>query len=252
MEGEMTTHAINREWGENLGKIAIVVNDGNLLFSSFAQRTRVRLWGALSALLTEGRYHYGDFRTSFTLKGQISLIFNLATPQYQRHKRELVETTLDNRILTLHAWVNNKEQFETKEKYSKTIGLKPPIKIDSLRNRTIKNLSEYSSIIIHYADDYSALAVRAPGEIYDLLLGMVNANCAINDRNRITGDEIFLIKLLKDYIKDPATPDTPRVIELLKQGRSYGDICNILGKGDGYKSTISKINKKLKFRGDVE
>jgi hypothetical protein len=252
MEGEMTAHAIAREWGEDLGPIAIIVNDSNLLFNSFAPKTRTKLFGAFCTLITEGRWHYGDFKTGITLKGKIVLIMNLASPQYKRHKWELDETTLGNRVLTIHAWLNNKEQFETKKRYGDTIGLKPPIKIHELKNRTIKNLSEYDDKIKHYAEDYSGLAVRPPGEMYDLLKGLVITNCSLNERNRVTDDEIFIIKLLKPYLIDPSVPDTHRVMEFLKLGRSYKDICNILGREEGYKSTISKIARNSKMRGDVD
>lgn len=251
MEGEMTIHAIDREWGNELGKTTIIVNDGNLLFSSFAQRTRVRLFGALSTLISEGRWHYGDFKTEFTLTGKIVLIINLATPQYQRHKGELYLTTLGNRMLLLHAWLSTEQQFEAKRNFSETIGLKPPIIVDEVKKRTIKNLNQIDERIIRYSEDYSGLAVRAQSEMYDFVKGLIIANCLLNKRNRIIEDDFNIIDLLRPYLADSTVPDTHRVIEYLKQGRSYKDICNLLGKGEGYKSTISKIAKRSKIQGGV-
>jgi len=252
MMGEMTIHAFKREWGEDLGRICISLNDGTLLFSNLGSRTKARWMTAVSSLYTEKRYHYSDNFGHFDLRGQISLIINIATPSYKYYKGELDRTTLNNRLMRIHAWLHKQERHECKRKYSATKKLKPTVKIEKIYPLRIKNISDYEGEIRTYADLYSALAVRHPDEVEDLLKGAIKAQCNINHRNYMGEDEIKLIKTLKPYMVDPIVKDYSRIVELLKLEKSYRDICILLKKPLDYKSTISKVRTRARTTGALD
>lgn len=252
MIGEMTIHGVRKRWGSDLGKVGIPINDGVLLFSALASRTKARWLGGFSCLMTEGKYEYDSAPYSFTLKGQITLIINIATPSYRYYKGELDRSTMNNRLMRLHAWLHKQERDECREKYAKTVDLRPRVKIGIFRARTIKNISDYMGEIKTYADLYSALAVRSPDEVEDLLIGMVKAHCGINRRNYMMDDDLIPIKMLKPYMVDPLVPDRHRVIELLRLGKSYRDICILLKKHLSYKSTISKVRTRARITGALD
>ena len=92
--GEKTIHGMRREFGEDWDKICIILNDGNLLFKALGKRTRERWLSAISVLLTEENYSYTDNVQDFILTGKISLLINIATPSFTRHKKEIFESTL--------------------------------------------------------------------------------------------------------------------------------------------------------------
>jgi len=126
------------------------------------------------------------------------------------------------------------------------------IKFTKHYNRTIRNLSEYESDIQKIAEDYAGLAVRSPFECEDIITAIVSENARINHRNYVCDDDIRLAKMLKPYNIDPMVPDKPRVIEFLKQGRSYPDICRLLNKPLSYKSTISHFKKQALQTGALD
>ncbi|MCL6579045.1 MAG: hypothetical protein K6T73_06615 [Candidatus Bathyarchaeota archaeon] len=254
ISGEKTIHGMVKDYGRIWNNKCLVVNDGTLLFSSLAKRSRDRWLTAISVLLTEKKYEYSDNVQRFKVLGKISLLVNLATPSFAYYKNELFRATLGNRLFVVHGWLNREANRRCKANYEKTAQMPLPLKekITEHYNRTIRNLNEYKKEIEFYADEYSALAVRNPIECQDIVTAIISENARINKRNRICDDDIKLVRMLRYYNIDPEVPDEPRVIEFLKQGRSYEDICHLLNKPRSYYSTISYYRKKAKRIGALD
>jgi len=252
ISGEKTIHGMVKDYGKVWHKRCLIINDGNLLFSALSKRSRDRWLSAISVLLTEKRYEYSDNINRFTVIGWISLLINIPTPSYTYYKNELFRTTLGNRTLIVHPWLTAKQNRRCKDAFEKTKNMKFKDKITERYKRTIKNLSEYKEQIRTYADDYSALAVKSPSECEDHITAIVTTNARLNHRNYIHEDDMLLVRMLRNYLIDPLVPNEPRVIEFLKQGRSYPDIIHLLGKKRSYYATISYYKKKAIKRGVLD
>ena len=94
--------------------------------------------------------------------------------------------------------------------------------------------------------------MRSTAECLDIVTAIVSENARFNLRNYLTQDDINLARMLRGYNIDPMVPDEYRVIGFLKEGRSYKDICKLLGKPASYKSTISHYKKKATQRGVID
>lgn len=250
--GEKTIHGMLKDHGEDWDEICIIINDGNLLFKALGKRTRERWLSAMSVVLTEESYKYSDNVQSFEITGKISIIINLATPSFTRHKNEIFESTLGNRLFIAHAWLKERENLRCKKNFENTKRLKPKVKITERYNRRIKNIREYSKILEHYAKDYGILSVRSTAECLDIVKAIASENARFNQRNYLTDDDIKLVRMLRGYNIDPMVPDEPRVTGFLKEGRSYKDICHLLGRPRSYFSTISYYKKKALQRGVID
>lgn len=250
--GEKTIHGMVKDYGEDWDEKCIIMNDGNLLFKAVAKRGRERWMSATSVLLTEGKYPYSDNIQSFTITGKISIIINLATPSFSRHKNEIFESTLGNRMFIAHAWLKEKENIQCKRNFANTKRLKPKVKITERYSRRIKNISEYEKDLEHYAKDYGILSVRSTAECLDIVTAIASENARFNNRNYLIEDEIALVRMLRSYNVDPRVPNEPRVVGFLKEGRSYKDICHLLGRPRSYFSTISHYKKKAVERGVLD
>jgi len=250
--GETTIHGLKNDYGTDLDEKALLMNDGNALLKSLAKRSRGRWLSATSVLMTENEYEYSDNIQRFKLKGKVSLIINLATPSYLRHKNEIFETTLGDRMFIAHAWMKEKYNIQCKRNFDATMKLCPKVLITERNKKTIQNYSEYENELLAYAKDYGILGVRSTAECIDIVKAIVRENARINDRNYICEDDIMLIRMLRKYNVDPFVPDEPRVIECLKEGRNYPDICHLLRKKSSYYSTISLYKKRAMQKGVLD
>jgi hypothetical protein len=251
--GEQTIHRIAENYGTDLDGKCILIDDGNLLFSNLAYRTKMRWLSLVSTLLTQRKAVYGDKMNEFTLTGRVSLAINMATPSWNRHKNEIFETNLGNRAFIVHPTFTDYQRIEARKTFKETKKVKPHVFISERNNRTIKNLSEYEEELLAYAKDYAILSIRNTTECQDIIEAIVKTNARINDRNYVCDDDLRLIRMLRQYNIDPNVPDEPRVIGFLKEGRSSKDICHLLGKPlKTYKSTISYYRKKGLERGTLD
>jgi len=250
--GETTIHGLKNDYGTDFDGKCLLVNDGNLLFKSLGKRSRDRWLSAISVLLTEKEYPYSDNVQRFKLIGKVSLIINLATPSYTRHKNEIFETTLGDRMFIVHAWMKEKYNLQCKRNYDRTKKLHAKVLITEHNNRTIQNFGEYEDELLAYARDYAILGVRSTPECLDIVKAIVRENARINDRNYISEDDIMLVRMLRRYNIDPFVPDEPRVVGFLKEGRNYPDICHLLGKKPNYYSTITYYKKRAMQRGVLD
>ena len=136
--------------------------------------------------------------------------------------------------------------------FENTRKLKPKIKIEERYSKKIKNISEYRKDLEHYAKDYGILSVRNTAECLDIVTAIASENARFNQRNYLSEDDIKLVRMLRGYNIDPVVPDKPRVVGFLKEGRSYKDICHLLGRPRSYYSTISHYKKEALLRGVLD
>jgi len=252
LSGDTTINALVQEYGTNLDGKSIDVDEGSLLFSAMHKRSASRWLTCVSHLYSEERYKFGIQREQFELKGRISLVINIPAPQFYKHKNELFDVTLADRALILHSWLKAEEHRRCKERFERTMKLDSGVFITERYNRTIRNLNEYRDELWAYAKDYGILAVRSPAECYDIVTAIASENARINHRNFLAEDDMTLVRLLRAYNIDPQVPDEPRVIGFLKEGRTYKDICHLLGRPLSYSSTISHYRKRAEQRGALD
>jgi hypothetical protein len=97
---------------------SLVVNDGTTLFASKSARTKDRLVGGLSELISDGSYTYQDFSKKWTIAGRVTMILNMTSEAYLNYKDRLFGLTFSERFLTVHyamtktekeAWATRKE-----------------------------------------------------------------------------------------------------------------------------------------------
>lgn len=252
IEGEKTLHGIKRDFGTDFDGKCIILNDGNLLFKSLSKRGRERWLSGISVLMTEKRYEYTDNVQSFILTGKISVLINIVTRAFTRHKNEIFETTLGDRMMIVHPWMKEAYNIQCKRNFDASKGLKPKVLITEHNTRAIQNYKEYEKELLAYAKDYAILSVRSTPECMDIVKAIVRENARINDRNWIDEDDIMLVRILRKYLIDPDVPNEHMVVGFLKEGRNYKDICHLLGKPSSYYSTITYYKKQALQKGALD
>lgn len=244
---DFTIHGLYEEYGENVDGKTFMVNDATVLFSSKSARTKERLVGALAELLSDEKFKYKDFRHQWTIRGKCTAIVNQTTESFNYYKNRLEYSTVLERFLVVHYKLTLAEQRESRPFFLRKY--KPDFRIEEIKPRKIMNLGKYDNNITEYAMDYSALSLRAFNSCKDMIIALLKSNAILNGRNYITLDDLYLARMLRDYLKDPYTPNDPTIIECLRQGRSYRDICLLLNMKPSYKSYISKVARKAQERG---
>jgi hypothetical protein len=112
MKSDFTMPSLRRlKYDIESGK-CLFVNDGTTLLASKSQRTKDRLVGGLSELLSDGSYTYRDFGRKFTLEGNVTMIVNITSEAYQSYKDRLFGLTFSERFLTVHYVLTEAEKEE--------------------------------------------------------------------------------------------------------------------------------------------
>lgn len=117
LKSDFTIHSLKRYKQELEGGKCLFVNDGTTLLASKANRTKNRLVGGLSELLSDGSYTYQDFLRHFTLNGKVTMVVNITSEAYQNYKDRLFGLTFSERFLTFHYVLTKleKEEWVAKE-----------------------------------------------------------------------------------------------------------------------------------------
>jgi len=246
---DFTIHGLHEEYGDDVDGKTFMVNDATVLFSTKSPRGKDRLVGALAELLSDGKYEYKDFRQQWTIQGKCTAIINQTTESFNYYKNRLEYSTVLERFFTSHHRLTLAEQRESRALRFKNYHLNDKIII---KPRHIKNLKKFKDVINEYALDYSALSLKSYNGCRDIIIAMLNSHMNLNDRNRIVQDEISFIRMMRDYLIDPFAPNEHTIIECLRQGRTYTDICLLLNKKASYKSYISKVARRAKERGLID
>jgi hypothetical protein len=126
------------------------------------------------------------------------------------------------------------------------------IRIEGLTSKDI-SLGDYERVIIDYGERWSALSGSPVNRMTDQVDALVKAHAALNDRNEICRDDIWLLRVTESYVPNPLRSNAVKIRELYQQGRSVRDICLILDKDpDSYKTTVSKVLSEAKMKGVFE
>ena len=229
LSGDVTIHGLKEDYGENLHGKCLMVDDGNLLFRAMHPRSRSRWLSAIAQLYSRGRYDFSVRQERFELRGNISFVINITPDLWESNKEQIYGTTIGDRALILHSWLQRKQAFECKKRFETTEGMKSPVFIKERYPAKIRNLREYEGQLKVYAEQYSILAERSVLECYDLVIAIVSENARINKRDYICEDDIKVLELLQPYNKYPLAKESQKILLELKRGRRPIDICHILG-----------------------
>ncbi len=129
LRSDFTMNSLSRYRTDLAEGKCLFVNDGTTLLASKSQRTKNRLVGGLSELLSDGSYTYEDFGGKFSLQGKVTMVINMTSEVYQNYKDRLLGLTYSERLLTVHkvlskqekeAWVKQ-EEIAKKMRYNGTI-----------------------------------------------------------------------------------------------------------------------------------
>jgi hypothetical protein len=149
----------------------LFVNDGTTLLASKAQRTKERLVGGLSELLSDRKYTYQDFSEKTTLQGQVTLIMNMTSEAYQNYKNRLLfELTLSERLLTVHHVFTAQDKIEwvVREETAKKLHYDDIITVENI-STDVEIPSEYLSTIERLSIKFSYNSLSSPVSSQDLI-----------------------------------------------------------------------------------
>ena len=216
LRSDFTIHRLFEKTKGNVNKKCLMVNDATLLFSSKSEKTKQRLVNGLAELMTDKEYEYGDFQRCFIIKGQISTIFNLTTKSYNRNSENLLGNTFDERCLTLHSELSQKEfdaiDFSTNRPNSNDI-----IDISSISGRKVDVTipEKFEKDIRLYASEYSWRSVKGYPRTQATVRAILRANAFLNDRTEVCKNDFWIVEQAKQFLINPLQPNKPRIIQLL-------------------------------------
>jgi hypothetical protein len=249
LKSDFTMNSLKNYEGELRKGKCLLINDGTEQFASKAQRTKDRLVGGLSELLSDESYCYQDFRTKFSLEGKVTVIMNMTSESYRNYKERLFATTFSERFLTLHHTLTEMEQLEwvEKEERSRKMHLQGKITEDDIETE-VEIPKKYLFHIRYLAQEYSYLSLRTFIGCQDIIKATLRAHASLNKRKLVCHDDIKFVHMLRDYLIDPFSPHEGRIVKLRSQGYSISDICKILDKPN-YRYQVQTVIRKATLRG---
>ena len=249
---DFTIHGLARETKGDVNKKCILVDDGTLLLTSKSKRAKDRLINAMAELLSDGEYKYCDFLRTLGLHGNCTAIVNMTLESFNRYENVLLGSTFLERFLTLF---HNMPLVEQRS-FIHNKDIKMAMRFDRklrISQRTITNFKRYEEVFKGLAIDFSALSLRSFLGSFDVVKALAQAHASLNQRTKIIQDDLDAIKLARDYLINPMSPNENRIIRLFRQGKNYTDICLILGKEPkSYKPFVSRVVRRAKERGTID
>ena len=253
IEGETTIHGMISDYGSDIDGKCVILNDGNLLFNALSKRTKQRWLSAMSVILTERKYTYSERKERLSLEGRISLIINIPSDTFDEHKKEFFGSTLGNRSLILHAWMDEEDRLRCQRTFGKTMWMRPPVQIKERYNEAIDNLDDYDKELEVYAKEYGTLSIRSTSECKDIVKALASENARINKRDYLCEDDMVVVRMLKPYVRDPMATQEQEIVSYLKEGKSYRDICHLMHKEpSNFKPLISYYRRKAVLKGVLD
>ena len=252
IKSDFTMHSLKRYKDKLKEGKCLFVNDGTTLFASKAQRTKDRLVGGLSELMSDEVYTYQDNRTRFSLKGKVTLVMNITSEAYQNYKDRLFGLTFSERLLTVHHTLTKveKDEWVAKEERAKRMHFDGYITVDDIET-DVKIQRKYFKLIQYLAQEFSYLSLRSFIGCQDLIKGTLKAHASLNKRKEICTDDIRFLMMIKDYLVNPFSPYEGRIVKYASQGFSVRDICRKLGKPT-YLRQVQRVIDKAKLRGILD
>jgi hypothetical protein len=229
----------------------ICINDGTLLLRSKARRSKDRLINGLAELISDGEYIYGDFKQELVIKGSCSALVNMTLEAYKRYEHDLLASTFLERFVTLFYTMPKKEQrhyYACKEEMEEAAGATPIINPRSFRK--IINIKKFKSALSVLADDFSALSLRSFQGCADQVEALACSHAILNDRFWLCEDDLDVVKIAREYLVDPASPNKSRIVQFHLQGKNQRDICLLLNMDyETYRPFVSRVIREAKLRG---
>lgn len=252
LKSDFTMNSLSRYQEDIKQGKCLFVNDGTELFASKSQRTKDRLVGGCSELLSDGSYGYQDYNTKFTLTGKVTMIMNITSEAYQNYKDRLFGLTFAERFLILHHLLTEQEKTDwvRKEEFSKTIKFPFKITTDDIETH-VEIPRKYQNLITYLAREFSYSSLKTFIGCQDLIKATLKAHASLNKRNTVCEDDIKFVRMIQDYLTNPFSPYEGLVIRYKAQGFSIRDICKKIGKPN-YGNQAEKIIHKAQLRGILE
>jgi hypothetical protein len=252
LKSDFTMNSLRRYRDDLKEGKCLLVNDGTTLFASKAQRTKDRLVGGLSELLSDEAYTYQDFGQKFTLKGKVTVIMNITSEAFQNYKDRLFGLTFSERFLTLHHVLTKQEKDEwvKKEEIAKKMQFGSDISLDDIET-DVTIPRKYLPLIRYFAQEYSYISLRTQIGCQDLIKGTLKAHASLNGRNEVCRDDLEFVQMIKDYLVNPFSPYEGLIVKYKSQGFSVRDICKKLGKSN-YMGQVQRVIQKSRLRGILD
>lgn len=255
LKSDFTLHGLYEDTKGNLNGKCLQINDGTLLFSSKAERTKQRLINGLAEWMTDEIYKYRDWNRTFIIHGRGTVSLNLTTESYNQNLKRLLGNTFDERCLTVHSELSQKEfdliEFSTNRRGSEHTGLYP-IGVLSKPSRKVDVTipEQFEKTIRLDASEYSWRSVKGYPRSQATIRAMLRANAFLNGRTEVCKDDFWIVEQAKELLINPLQPNKPRIVQMLRNRQSVADICKALNKDyESYNSYVYRVLNEAKGKG---
>jgi len=255
---DFTIHSLYQQYGKaktgkmSINKRCLMINDGTLLLSSKAKKTKDRLINGLAELLSEGQYLYSDNLSAWTLKGEVSIIINMTLESYCRNKNDLLNNTFLERFLTVYYELGEKdiENFLINKRARCMIHYDDK-KLAKLKDYELnEDLGKYGEKITKYSKKFSFLSYRSILGTHDIVEALLKSHACLNERHFLHDDDFKFLDMIVPYLIDLTATNQHIIVRMANNGLSQKEICENLGKDSTtYQSYVSKVIKTAKLRG---
>lgn len=252
LKSDFTMNSLRAYRGELEAGKCLFVNDGTTLFASKPQRSKDRLVGGTSELLSDESYTYQDYGHKFTLKGKVTMVMNITSEAYKNYKDRLFGLTFSERFLTAHhAFTSQqKEEWVTMEEDAKRMRYGGKITVDDIIN-DVEIQARYLPLIRHLAQEFSYASLTSPIGCQDLIKGTLRAHASLNKRKQVCIDDVRFVLMIRRYLKNPFSPYEGKIVKYAAQGLSLREIALEIGKPN-YIQQIQRVIRKAQLRGILD
>jgi hypothetical protein len=233
---------------------ALFVNDATTLFASKGERTKDRLVGGLSELISDGSYIYQDYGHKYSLEGNVTVLMNITSESFQNYKNKLFgQLTFLERVLQVHYVPSKMEKTDWIEKQDKTKDFHYDRIIQEKDIETnVKIPSKYFPVIRHISQEFSYESLNSIVGCQDIVNATLRAHSALNKRKETCVDDIRFVASIKKYLKNPFSPYEGQIVRLRAEGLSVPEICRKIGKTQSYRQQAERFIEKAQLRGILE
>jgi hypothetical protein len=251
---DMTIHSLNKHFKGSIPKTCLVINDYTTLIHTKEKRTRLRLEGGLAEIMSEGKYTYGDFRKTFTLKGQPSIIINMSYEAFNLNKGRMSESTFLDRIMLLSFSVPiniQEEIFLDKTRRLAMLFDQPKFKKNKIKGY---NTKVFEQKIMEIGSRYAIRAMQSYNRTWDLMKALVMSHAYLNSREYIIEDDINLLLGIEDLIGNKFSKEWEIIALWVKWKKDHHsgtktDLAEWFHRDTKY---VNRVLFKAKLRGLVE
>lgn len=158
LKSDYTLHSLHHEYGGDLRNKCLFVNDGTLLLGSKVHKTKQRIINGFAEILSDGIYHYADFRESWNINGPCTCVFNITPESFRMYESTLFASTFIYRFLPVYYRLPQSEQYELRKRGRIPLRLRNKIYVrEDLKANDI-DLGQLKDVVLDYGVRWSALA----------------------------------------------------------------------------------------------